>query len=67
LSYLQYADHFPLDALAGGVDWPDGGVGEDGGELAGECAARGQVPAVGDDLLADDPQPGEGGPLAVAL
>src|SRR5580704_17695663 len=48
-------DHFPLEVLPSGLDWTDGRVGEDPGEIAGERRACRQEPAVADDLLADDP------------
>ncbi len=57
----ERADHFPLDVLAGGLDWADGRVGEDAGEVPGERAARGQEVAVDDDLLTDDSQVAESG------
>jgi hypothetical protein len=47
--------------LAGGIDWSGGRGGEDAGEGAGEGVARGQEPAVSDDLLTDDPQVSKGG------
>src|SRR5258708_31950980 len=52
-------DHFPLEVLSGGLDWADGRVGKDPGEVPGERAARGQEVAVHDDLLTDDSQVAE--------
>src|ERR1700722_4688220 len=52
-------DHFPLEVLTGGLDWTDGRVGKDPGEVTGERGARGQEPAVHDDLLADEWQASE--------
>src|SRR5689334_24641486 len=53
-------DHFPLDVPPGGLDRSDGRGGEHAGEAASERVARGQEPAIGDDLLTDEPQAGEG-------
>ena len=48
--------------LAGGLDRADRRGCKDAGEVASEGVARGQEPAVSDDLLTDDPQIAESGP-----
>jgi hypothetical protein len=58
----ERVNHFPLDVLAGGLDRPDGRVGEDAGEVARERIARRQELAVSDDLLTDDSQAMKPGP-----
>jgi hypothetical protein len=55
----ERVDHFPFDVLAGGLDRSEG-RGEDAGEVARKRGARGQEPAVRDDLLTDEPQVAEG-------
>src|ERR1700722_13927533 len=57
----EYTDHFPLEVLPGGLDWTDGRVGEEPGEVTRERRARRQEVAVHDDLLADKSQAAECG------
>src|SRR3984957_3837866 len=54
-------DHFPLEVLPGGLDWTDGRIGKEPGEVTRERGARRQVVAVDDDLLTEESQTTESG------